>query len=122
MFLCQGEPRLLLARLFEPERRAWRGEASLATTFWGYGILASSALIALHIRAYMLQSFATEQVLIIVSGLYTAWVLLAIWRCAAHAHPYWGTLARWLTVAWALNCGLVLAFLQIDLLIRNFVR
>ncbi len=106
------------ARLFEPEAAAWRGEAGLATVFWGYGVFGSSVLVVLHATALMLRQVALQEVLIVASALYTVWILVAIWRCSARAHPYWGTLARWLTVAWALNGGLVLAFLQLDLLGR----
>ena len=116
--ICQGRILPLFARLVEPERMAWRGERDLATVFWGYGVLASSALVVLHATALMLGQLAFQQVLIVASGLYTVWILVAIWRCAARAHPYWGTLARWLTVAWALNAGFVFAFLQIELIDR----
>jgi hypothetical protein len=101
---------------------AWRGKLDLATVFWGYGVLASSALVVLHATTLLLRQVAFQQVLIVVSGLYTMWILVAIWRCAAGAHPYWGTLARWLTIAWALNTGFVLAFLQIELIVRTLGR
>lgn len=114
--------RNLLSRLFEPERTAWRGRAGLAIVFWGYGVLATSALIVLHATALMLRQAAFQEVLIVASALYTGWILVAIWRCSSQAHPFWETLARWLTVAWALNSGLVLAFLQIELLVRALGR
>lgn len=122
MILHQGRTLSFLSRLFEPERTAWRGGARLATVFWGYGVLASSVLIVLHTTALMLRQVALQEVLIVTSALYTVWVLIAIWRCSSHAHPYWGTLARSLTVAWALNSGLVLVFLQIELLVRTLGR
>lgn len=118
--LYAGRIESLLIRFFEPEILAWRGEANLITVFWGYGVVASSALIVLHAAALMLRQIALQQVLIAASVLYTVWVLVAIWRCSTRAHPYWGTLARWLTVAWALNTGLILTFLQLDLLSRQF--
>lgn len=120
MMLHQGRNGSLLARFFARERAAWRGEANLATVFWGYGVLASFPLIILHVTALSLRQVALQQLLIIASALYTTWILVAIWRCASRAHPYWGTLARWLTVAWAFNSGFVLVFLQIELLVRNF--
>lgn len=107
-----------LSRLVEPEIRAWRGEADLATVFWGYGVLASAGLTLLHATALTLRQVALQQALILVTALYSLWILVAIWRCAAGASLFWGTLARWLTVAWALNSGLVLAFLQLGLLAR----
>lgn len=115
----QGRSLPFLSRFFEPERTAWRGEADLVTVVWGYGVLASSALIVLHATALMLRQVAFQEVLIVTSALYTLWLLVAIWRCSSHAHPYWGALAQWLTVPWALNSGLVLAFLQIELMART---
>lgn len=109
----------LLLRLFEPEIAAWRGKADLAGVFWGYGVVASSALIVLHATALTPRQVALQQGLIVASALYTAWVLVAIWRCSPRAHPCWGALARWLTVAWALNTGFVLVFLQLELLFRR---
>ncbi len=108
-----------LARLFAAERRAWRGEMALWRVFWGYGVLASSALIALFASAISLGQRALQQGLILVFAGYTVWILVAIWRCAPNALPYWGNLARWLTMAWALNAAFVLAFLQLDLVIGN---
>lgn len=107
-----------LARYFGPELRAWRGEMSMALVFWGYGVFASCLLAILHVTALDLGQLLFQQVLIVLSALYTLWILVAIWRCAANATPFWGTAARWLTVAWALNTALVLAFLQFDLLVR----
>ena len=109
-------------RFFGPEAAAWRGEFDLATVFWGYGVLGSSVLIILHATALILRQIALQEALIAASALYTVWIVVAIWRCSSRAHPYWGTLARWLTVAWALNSGLVLAFLQVDLLVRVLGR
>jgi hypothetical protein len=41
---------------------------------------------------------------------------VAIWRWAENSSEVWGTLARFLTVAWAGNTILLLTFLQADLL------
>lgn len=109
-----------MSRFFAPEMAAWHGEAALGRVFWGYGVVASTGLILLHAVALMLCEVALQQILVISSALYTAWIVVAIWRCSWHAHPYWGALARWLTVAWTLNSGLVLIFLQLDLLVRYF--
>jgi hypothetical protein len=50
---------------------------------------------------------------------YTAWILVSLWRCANNTKDKrWGTLARFLTVAWAGNTILVLTFLQLGLLIK----
>jgi hypothetical protein len=108
-----------LARFFAPELRAWRGRAALPQVFWGYGVATSLAIAATHAAAVYLERLALQQALIVVSGAYTAFILVAIWRCAENATPFWGTLARWLTVAWALNAAHVLFFLQIELALRH---
>lgn len=108
--------RLLL--LFESERLAWRGEKPLATVFWGYGVAIGVVLVLLHAMALDQEQLAFEQLLILVSAAYTMWIVVAIWRSAVNAAPFWGTLARWLSIAWALNSGFVLLFLQIELLLR----
>lgn len=110
--------RWFLARFFEPELRAWRGKMSLAVVFWGYGVFASCVLATLHVAALDLEQLLFQQVLIVLSGLYTSWMLVATWRCAANAAPFWSTVVQWLTVAWWLNTALILVFLQLDLLVR----
>ena len=90
MMLERGRIGHLLARFFEPEASAWRGETDLGTVFWAYGVLGSLALIVLHATALILRQVALQEVLIVGSALYTVWILIAIWRCASRAHPYWG--------------------------------
>ena len=108
----------LLAVFFEPEIRAWRGAAPLWKVFWGYGVLASAVLIFLYVRAVYQDRVVVQQALLVCSACYAVWVLVSVWRCAKNAPPFWGLLARWLTVAWAANTAMVLAFLQLDLVIR----
>ncbi len=110
-----------LARFFRPELDAWRGRRALATVFWGYGVFASIGLIILHAAALQRQQLLLQQGLIFVSTAYTIWILAAIWRSSANDRSYWAKLARGLTVAWALNSVMVLAFLQLDLVSR-FLR
>jgi hypothetical protein len=105
-----------LQAFFEPERRAWRGDAPLWKVFWGYGVLTSSGLALLYLIALEQQHILMQQALLILLAAYTLWILVAIWRCAAHSPPGWATLAQALTVAWAANTILVLTFLQTDLL------
>jgi hypothetical protein len=85
--------------------------------FWGYGVLASCALAVLYALAIQQKRVVLQQVLLILLAGYTAWILVAIWRCADNSSPMWGLLARGLTVAWEGNTILVLAFLQADLLV-----
>lgn len=113
--------RSALSLFFGPEIRVWRGEASLRLVFWGYGVVVSSIVVALFATAYNLNQIAFQQTLIVLSALYTGWIVIGIWRCASNAVPFWGGLARLLTVAWALNTAFVLMFLQIDLLV-NFIQ
>lgn len=103
---------------FAPELRAWKGQMALRPVFWGYGVAMSMALAILHATALDAGQLAFQQALILISVAYTVWILVAIWRCAPNASPFWGTLARWLTVAWGLNTALVLFFLQLELVLR----
>ena len=59
-----------------------------------------------------------EQTLLVALALYTAWILISVWRCAERARPHWRLFARLSTVAWAGNALMVLGFLQLDLLAR----
>jgi hypothetical protein len=103
---------------FAPERRAWHGHMPLATVFWGYGVATSLLIVALHATALQRGQLSVQQALIVLSVGYTVWIVVAIWRSAANADPFRGTLARWLTIAWALNSVLVLFFLQVELALR----
>jgi hypothetical protein len=111
----------LLTTFFAPELRAWQGQTALPVVFWGYGVITSAVLAILQATAIESGQLAFQQVLILASAAYTVWILVAIWRCAVNASPFWGTLARLLTVAWGLNTGFVLLFLQLDLLL-GFAR
>lgn len=107
-----------LGRFFAPELRAWHGVMPLAVVFWGYGVFLSCELAALYALAVYLQQLLVQQSLIIMFGIYTPWTLIVIWRCADNAAVFWGTMARWLTMAWGLNTLFVLLFQQIDLLVQ----
>lgn len=109
---------LFIERHLLPERKAWRGEMSLAGVFWVYGVFVSAELAMLYVIALYLDQIWVQQTLILAFGFYTPWVLVAIWRCADNAAPFWATMVRWLNVAWGLNTAFVLLFLQFDLLLR----
>lgn len=104
--------------MFESEVRAWQGREPLGKVFWGYGVLVSLVLIALYILAAVQGRIIVQQILLVFFAGYTAWILVAVWRCAAAAQPLWRTLARSLTVAWAGNTILVVFFLQLQLLLE----
>ena len=109
---------LFIERHLVPELRAWRGEMSLAAVFWIYGVFVSAELAMLHVIALYLDQIWVQQAVILAFALYTPGILVAIWRCADNACPFWATMVRWLTVAWSLNTGFILLFLQVDLLLR----
>lgn len=106
-----------LLLMVAPERRAWQGRMPLATVFWGYGVVVSLALALLYATALDLGQVALQQGLILVCAAYTVWIVVAIWRSADNAGPFWSNLARLLTIAWALNSAFVLFFLQIELVL-----
>lgn len=108
-----------LATFFAPELRAWRGDAPPGFVFWMYGVAVSSLLAALTARAFVHDRWELLQALIVGDLAYTVWVLVAIWRCSARARPFWGGLARVLTVAWGLNTMFVLLFVEIELAARH---
>jgi hypothetical protein len=98
-------------------RRAWRGEAELGAIFWIDGVLASSLLVALYATTVVLGQRFAEQVLLILCAGYTLWILVSIWRCSQVSESFWSRMARLMTIAWAADTALVLAFRQLDLLI-----
>lgn len=119
---CGSIAASLAAAYFAPELRAWRGATPLWKVFWGYGVCISAVLVLLHVLAMYQGRVVMQQVLLLCFAAYTAWIIVSVWRCAANAHPFWGLLARWLTVAWAGNATMVLVFLQLDLLTRYLQR
>lgn len=111
-----------IAAFFAPEIRAWRGEAKLSTVFWLHGVLISVVFITLFAGSLYRGQVFLEQALLIGFAVYTAWVLVSIWRCSLAADPFWGVLAKVLTVFWAANSALVVLFLQLKLLTRYAAR
>jgi hypothetical protein len=107
------------AIFFAAEIRAWRGEAPLWKVFWVYGVATSVVIAALYAITIYDDRIALRQALLLCFAAYTAWILVSVWRCASNTkEKLWGTLARFLTVAWAGNTILVLTFLQFGLLIK----
>lgn len=112
-----SQPTRILALLLAPEIRAWRGEQPLCKVFWVYGVAASCAIAAFYFVAMASGHTLLRQCLLLVLAAYTAWIVVSVWRCADNTREHiWGTLARFLTVAWALNALMVVAFLELDLL------
>ena len=107
------------ADFFAAEIWAWRGEEPLWKVFWVYGVATSVTIAAFWVVAIYDGRMALRQVLLLCFAAYTAWILVSVWRCAGNTkETLWGTLARFLTVAWAANTILVLTFLQLNLLIK----
>jgi hypothetical protein len=107
------------ADFFAAEIRAWHGEEPLWKVFWVYGVATSVVIVALYIVAVYDGRMALRQVLLPCFAAYTAWILVSVWRCASNTNEkLCGTLARFLTMAWAGNTILVLIFLQLNLLIK----
>lgn len=99
---------------------AWKGEKSLWTVFWLYGVLPSAVATGVFVWLVSqdLSGGGLRQFLLFAFVPYTIWVLVAIWRCAARApDPLMGGMARGLTVAWAINATLLIVFAEFDLLI-----
>jgi hypothetical protein len=110
------------ADFFAAETRAWHGEEPLWKVFWVYGVATSVTIVALYIVAFYDGRVALRQLLLPCFATYTAWILVSVWRCAGNTEgKLWGTLARFLIVAWAANTILVLTFLQLNLL-RIYLR
>jgi hypothetical protein len=121
--LCEKTGRSKVAKFvtdfFAAEIRAWHGEEPLWKVFWVYGVATSVTIVALYVVAFYDGRMALRQVLLTCFAAYTAWILVSVWRCASNTKKtLWGTLARFLTVAWAGNTILVLIFLQLNLLIK----
>jgi len=98
-------------------RRYWRGEGRLWRVYWLYGVL-GSVLLAL-IPGWMLQAGAVGsgwfQLVLIILAAYTVWIVVSVWRCAFNVeNELYGHMARWLTVAWAINALFVLGFLEVE--------
>lgn len=99
-----------------PLLRYWRGEGELWKVFWLYGVLASAVLAAAYAAALSAGNVVAEQILLPVLLVYTAWIVVSVWRCAPNAAQEFHThLARGLTIAWALNTLFVLLGLQMGL-------
>ena len=95
------------------------GEGPLWKVFWFYGVIPSNILLAI-ILTMLWQDMAADiiSLLLVVLLLYTSWIVISVWNCAPNVkvENYYGVLARWLTIAWALNTILFTAFLSLDLL------
>ena len=89
-----------------------RGRTPLWVVFWLYGVIASHLFFGAIIYSY--REASTPVVGLLLAGflVYTAWIMHTIWVNALNVrNEFWGYLARWMTVAWALNAVMVSLFL-----------
>ncbi|MCW4454852.1 hypothetical protein OK348_08580 [Flavobacterium sp. MXW15] len=94
------------------------GHSPLWKVFWLYGVIPSNLLwgVVLWMLSHGGYPGATLGLLAFLL-LYTAWIVVAVWRAAPNAgDPRYGVVARTLTVAWALNTVLMVFFLGLQLL------
>ncbi len=100
-----------------PFTRYLFGEGPLWKVFWLYGVVPSNLLLATIL--VMLKSDSRNSVLyalLAVLVIYTAWIVTAVWRCADNVRTVqYGIIARWLTVAWAINTLFFTLFVGLDL-------
>ena len=89
----------------------------LGEVFWLYGALPSNLFWAGILFAYQRgASLCTLSLLFAALMIYTVWILIQIWLCADNVkNPVFGTMARFLTAAWAINTLL----LSISLLLQR---
>jgi hypothetical protein len=102
--------------------RYWRGEGSLSRVFWLYGVgfsmLAIGGLTWARYALGLGDRALTLAILFLFA--YTLWILVSVWRCAARRgdDDVYAVMARWLTVAWAINALLFGGFVLLRLLGR----
>ncbi len=89
-----------------------RGRNRLWLVFWIYGVLFSHVFFGAILYFYRRVDAMTLALMLGAFLLYTAWIMRTIWVDALNVrNDMWGYLARWLTVAWALNAVFVSVFL-----------
>lgn len=89
-----------------------RGRTRLWVVFWIYGVVLSQVFFGAILYFYRRVDAMTVALMLAAFLLYTAWIMRTIWVDALNVrNDMWGYLARWLTVAWALNAVLVSVFL-----------
>jgi len=97
----------------------WRGEGPLWKVYWLYGVLGSNVLALILLLLVRADAVATLwfQIVWLLLAAYTVWIVVSVWRCAFNVeNPMYGHMARALTVAWAINALMVLAFLELEFL------
>ncbi|OHB38404.1 MAG: hypothetical protein A2882_05210 [Phenylobacterium sp. RIFCSPHIGHO2_01_FULL_70_10] len=88
-----------------PQLRAWRGQAPLAEVFWIHGVVHSLTLALILLATIQAGlPWATAALLLLLVP-YTAFAVVAIWRCAetGASGGDWAVIAQALSIAWMAN-------------------
>jgi hypothetical protein len=89
-----------------------RGQKPLWIVFWIYGVVVSHLYFAAILYLYPRIESPAMAMLLIGFVAYTAFITRAVWINAGNTdRESYGDIARYLTVAWALNAVLVCGFL-----------
>jgi hypothetical protein len=99
----------LHSALLDPDTH---GNAPLWRVFWIEGVLLSHVLFGAIVLSY--RHFASPALALMLLGflLYTAWIMRRVWVNADNvSKPEYGSAARYLTVAWAINAVLMSGFM-----------
>jgi hypothetical protein len=107
----------------------WEGKGPLWKVYWIYGVLLSVVLAAIVAAAGLRHWVSLPALIAMVVGLaiYTGWILVSVWRCADNIEgrplglepDVWSSLARALTVGWAINV-LALSILLIQMTVAGW--
>jgi len=102
----------------------WHGEGPLWKLYWVYGVALSAIGGAFILTAVLMDALPVPLLLVCIAAtlIYTAFILISIWRSAFNIatdplgvdREAWGWIARALTFGWALNAaGASLMLLQV---------
>lgn len=95
---------------------SWLINKPLRDVFWLYGVIPSQLLWAITLFVYF--NGATLATDVLMFGLvlaYTAWIIAQIWlNTDTPQQAIYGTIARYLTAAWAVNSVLLVMFLLLQ--------
>ena len=107
----------------------WQGKGPLWKIYWLYGVLLSVGFAVLISAAGLRHWVKLPGLVAVLAGLviYTCWIEVSVWRCAENIEgrplgldpAMWATLARSLTIAWAINV-LALSVLLVQMSVANW--
>lgn len=92
-----------------------KGSTPLWIAFWLFGVVFSHVLFAGVVLLYAKVSSTAMAVALAGFVVYTAWIMRVVWVNADNVrNPVYGNIARFLTVAWAINSLLVSGFMLLS--------